>query len=263
MRYTATAAALAISASLAAGDVEFDWELGGPATKSSKSSTTSTKSGKSGDCTSCTAGTLTRANMLTSLVYSSWSVDGVINEESVEDYCKADPVEKEAFLQAVENTAGCLVDAQCFVKRFTEKVYIRANATITEGAFEATAINGLCKAEQKGVILPVGECNAVDVCDAINGGGGIPDGLLGDVASLLAVYRVKIDGVFTSPDNYGRSFTADELATKIQANMGDKKWLNGVFLKALKDGVAAREWVATSSGARFNGFFTSFYYRPS
>jgi len=29
----------------------------------------------------------------------------------------------------------------------------------------------------------------------------------------------------------------------MQANMGDKKWLNGVFLKALKDGVASGEFV--------------------
>ena len=236
MRYTAAAVTFAISTSLAAATAtgDWDWRGEGQAKKSSKSST---KSSKSGGCTSCSAGTLTRANILTNLVYSSLSVDGVINEESVVAYCKADPDEKEAFLQALENTAGCLVDAQCFIQRFTEKVYFDINATITEGAFEATAINDLCKAEQKGVILPVGECNALDACDAINGG------LLGSNPSDEFWYLGAIEAAIAELEVSGIErffFRAGDIALVMKRKLPSSDlWNQGLFLQALKKGIVS------------------------
>jgi histone H1/5 len=38
----------------------------------------------------------------------------------------------------------------------------------------------------------------------------------------------------------------------MQANMGDKKWQNGIFLKALKDGVTAGDFVKTKSSYKLS-----------
>lgn len=38
----------------------------------------------------------------------------------------------------------------------------------------------------------------------------------------------------------------------MQANMGDKKWLNGVFLKALKDGVDSGEFVKVKASYKLS-----------
>ncbi len=243
MRYTATAFALTISAisSVAAGwDIENGVVIGSGTGKAGKSgSSSSTKSSKSGDCTSCTAGTLTRANMLTNLVYSSWSVDRVISEESVVAYCNAETEEKDAFLQAVDNTAGCLVNAQsqCFIQRFTEKAYSGVNVTITEGAFETTAINDLCKAEQKGVILPEGECHALDACKAINGGG--DDGLLGGPYGDDEYYLVKTKeavGRLTVANPEQSSFYTQVIVNEMEL-YEPFDWTQGNFEKALRKGI--------------------------
>lgn len=154
MRFTATTVALAISSSLAAGNLE--------SLVSASASTLSTKSSKSGGCTSCTAGTLTRSNMVTSLFFNTWSVDGYINQDSVSDYCLAEADEKEAFVQAVGYSAGCLVDAQCLVN--TIFAYAKSGANFTEGEFGGRTINTLCIAEKYGVILPEGDCLALDPC---------------------------------------------------------------------------------------------------
>src|SRR6056300_609135 len=55
-------------------------------------------------------------------------------------------------------------------------------------------------------------------------------------------YKAGIIKAITELKNRtGSSYIA--IKKHMQANMGDKKWLNGVFLKALKDGVASGEFV--------------------
>jgi hypothetical protein len=168
MRFTVTAAfALAIATSLAAAreDIEqIEFDLGGPATKKS-STTTSTKSSKSDDCTSCTAGTLTRSNMVTSLFFNTWSIDGYINQDSVSDYCTAEADEKAAFVQAVGYSAGCLIEPQCLVNRIFGDVK-SSGANITEGVFGGLTINTFCYVEQNGsqIFFPEGDCVAPDPC---------------------------------------------------------------------------------------------------
>ena len=194
--------------------------------------------------------------MLTNLVYSSWSVDGVISEESVEDYCKADTEEKEAFLQAVDNTAGCLVDAQCFIQRYINKVYFDVNATITEGAFGATAINGLCKAEQKGVILPVGGCDDVlDACDAING-----DGLLGAPLVDDVWYEENIKPAFTRLLNANLEtsyFTADVIAREMKSSLpATSVWNQVAFMQTLRRGIITGDIFAITDASDLTQMYT-------
>jgi len=158
MRATTTAVALAIAASLAAGD------------DSGKSGKSGTKSSKSGDCTDCSADTLTRANLVTSLFVSNWAVDGVLDQESASQYCDADTDEKEAFLKAVENTAGCLINdqTQCLIDLYFDIIIeaTKNNFTITEGFFQAVVIDGLCTIEQEGFKFDCGDvpdpCNPDD-----------------------------------------------------------------------------------------------------
>ena len=38
----------------------------------------------------------------------------------------------------------------------------------------------------------------------------------------------------------------------MQAEMGDKKWLNGIFLKALKDGVAAGDFIKVKASYKLS-----------
>ncbi len=127
----------------------------------------------------------------------------------------------------MENTAGCLVGAQCFVKRFTEKAYFGVNVTINEGAFETTAINGLCKAgpEQK-----EGECHALDACKAINGGG--DDGLLGGPYSDYYLVKIKEAIGRLREANLGQSsFSAQVIVNEMEQYAF---WTQGNFEKALR-----------------------------
>ena len=134
MRATATAVALAIAATLAAGQ------------ESGKSGKSGTKSSKSGDCIDCSADTLTRANIFTSLFFSNWSVDGEINPASTQAWCDADTATKAAFLQALDNAAGCLVNS-CFVDFIFSTIVEDGN--IPDGEFQARILSLMCFIEYK------------------------------------------------------------------------------------------------------------------
>ena len=143
MRTITTAAAFAIATSLAAGQ------------ESGKSGKSGTKSSKSGDCTDCSADVLTRANMLTSLTYEMYAIDGVINQQSLCDFCLCGPP-RQPYLEAVDNTVGCLVDTNCLLEK-TFDAFIsppdgngNPDATIAEGEFLTASVNTLCEAEQSG-----------------------------------------------------------------------------------------------------------------
>ncbi len=147
---------LAAAASHAAGD-----DFGG-----------GTKSSKSGDCTSCSADTLTRVTTLTNVVFRNVANENnEITQASIAEFCSEGPDATAALVQAVGNSAGCLVDPQCAVQEIFGYVNSDANLTITEGEFQAGAIDILCNAEQNGVILPRGGCNYTDPCETIINGG--------------------------------------------------------------------------------------------
>ena len=151
MRTITTAAAFAIAASatsLAAGD---GWTAGQDSGKSGKSGT---KSSKGDGCTDCSADTLTRANTVTSLTYNTYGDDGVLNYDSLVDFC-CDEEGQQTYLQAIEFTSGCLAYTNCLVGRVFNKLSDPdSNATVTEGAFLTASVNTLCLAEQTGVKQP-------------------------------------------------------------------------------------------------------------
>ena len=146
MRTITTAAAFAIAASLAAGQPA-------PPQDSGKSGKSGTKSSKSGDCTDCSADVLTRANTVTSLTYDTYATDGVINQQSLFDFCCNDEG-REAYLQAIEFTSGCLAYTDCLIAKPFEALVPDPSATITEGGFLTASVNTLCKAEQTGEKQP-------------------------------------------------------------------------------------------------------------
>ncbi len=164
MRATATAVTLAIAASLVAGQ-----ESG----KSGKSGTS--KSSKSGDCTDCSTATLTRATTLTNLYVGNLANDdNVINTASIANFCSKGPEATAAFLQASDNTVGCLDDSGCLFYGFSRYVkYTEAN--FTEGFVQALLTSGQCFREQNDAPLRGG---CADPCETIINGGG---GLLGNV----------------------------------------------------------------------------------
>ncbi len=178
MRNTAAAVILAIAAS----NIDpiygqlFDEESG----KSGKSG--GTKSSKSDDCTYCSADTLTRATMVSNLFVSNLGDEnGDITQASIAEFCNEGPEATAAFLEAGDNAAGCLVHFECGFQNIVDIVYSGENNTITEGFVRTNDIDGLCDAEQNGVILPEGGCpDYIDPCETINNGGG--GGLLGGPA---------------------------------------------------------------------------------
>ncbi len=170
MHFSATATVFAVATSLADGS-----------TTSGKSN----KSSKNGGCTFCSSNTLIRSDMLTNIVFGNLADDNnEITRESIAEFCRTNTTQ--AFIQAVGNSAGCLVEPQCFAQGLIQSIYFDFddNATLTEGQFQAGAVNGLCYAEQNDVILLEDEegCSIIDPCDAINDNGG-DDGLLGDPPS--------------------------------------------------------------------------------
>jgi hypothetical protein len=149
--------------------------------------------------------------------------------------------EGQAFLQAVDNTAGCLVDAQCVIQRYINKVYFDVNATITEGAFETTAINGLCKAEQKGVILPVAGCyDVLDACDAINGDdgdGGLLGAPVGGKGWYTAAIVASIKRLNSANPGVGY-FSIKVIRDDLKVNLPDGfKYDQNVFSAGVKHGI--------------------------
>ena len=135
MRSITTAAAFAIAASLVAGQ-ESD----------GKSGKSGTKSSKSGECTSCSAETITRATMWTDLFVSNWAVDGEITQASTQAWCDADTATKAAFLQALDNAAGCLVNS-CHVDFILSTIVEDGN--IPDGEFQARILSLMCFIEYK------------------------------------------------------------------------------------------------------------------
>ena len=114
-----------------------------------------TKSGKSG-CTDCSADTLTRANTVTSLTYDTYGDNGVLNYQSLVDFC-CDEEGRTNYLQAIEFTSGCLAYTNCLVGEVFDKVSDpSSNETVTEGGFLTASVNTLCLAEQFGFKLPFG-----------------------------------------------------------------------------------------------------------
>ena len=97
-----------------------------------------------------------------------------INQASIEEFCNAGPNSNKtaAFLYAVENSAGSLVDAQCAVQAMFAHVYSGEAMTVTEGELQVGTINTLCYAEQSGDVME--GCDYTDPCAVINGGGGTP-----------------------------------------------------------------------------------------
>ena len=152
MRTITTAAAFAIAASLAAGqDDDFGWTAGQDSGKSGKSGT---KSSKGDGCTDCSADVLTRANTVTSLTYDTYGDDGVLNYQSLVDFC-CDEEDQEIYLQAIEFTSGCLAYTNCLIGDVFDKLSDPdSNATVTEGAFLTASVNTLCLAEQTGEKQP-------------------------------------------------------------------------------------------------------------
>jgi hypothetical protein len=111
-------------------------------------------------CTSCTADALTRANILTNLFVNSWSVDGEINQASVEQYCAADDATKAAFVKAVDNTEKTPVDGQCFVDSIFSTIVEFGN--ILDGEFQSLMIYLLCSAEEDGKVCVEVPCDIPD-----------------------------------------------------------------------------------------------------
>ena len=133
--------------------------------------------------------------METNLFFGNLGDDnGEITQASIADFCDEGPEATEAFLQAGNNAAGCLVHFECGFQNIVKFVYSGENITVTEGILQAVLTNELCYAEQNGVILPVGGCNYADPCETIvNGGGGGGDGLLGSGNSArLILFRRQI-----------------------------------------------------------------------
>ena len=156
MRATTTAVALAIAASLAAGD------------DSGKSGKSGSKSSKSGDCTDCSADTLTRANLVTSLFFSNWSVDGELNPASTQAWCDADGATQDAFIKAVDNTAGQIFKGQYLVDAFFSALVNPEVTDPNQGELQSNLIDVLCSIEQEGIT-----CDFVDEipdnpCDVLN-----------------------------------------------------------------------------------------------
>ena len=95
-----------------------------------------TKSSKSGDCTDCSADVLTRANTVTSLTYDTYGDDGVLNYQSVVDFC-CDEEGQQTYLQAIEFTSGCLAYTNCLIGDVFNKVSTDPNSNATVTASEA------------------------------------------------------------------------------------------------------------------------------
>lgn len=131
----------------------------------------STKSSKEDNGTYCSADTLTRADTVTNLVFANVDDENnEINQASIEYYCNAGPNRTAFFIQALGNSAGNLVDPQCAVQNMFGYLYYTDDVTVTEGEFQAFAINLLCYAERKGEVLPVAGCDYTNPCEVINGG---------------------------------------------------------------------------------------------
>jgi hypothetical protein len=117
------------------------------------------KSSKS-ECTYCSAETLTRAELRTELTTKMFAAeDGILNSAQILDAVE-DP-EFDAYLSTgtVENIAGCLIYADCFVHNLLLDAENNANSTITASKFLMVAINTLCEAERLGERLPEGGSN--------------------------------------------------------------------------------------------------------
>ncbi len=158
MRSITTAAAFAIAASLVAGQ---------GAGKSGKSGT---KSSKSGDCIAdCSTDSLTRANILTSLFFSNWAVDGEINQDSIVAYCAADDATKTEFARAVGNTVN-FFEGQLFVDlEFLDALFFGG---LSEGQALIGNVEGFCFAELLGLTEGCITRSDFELCDDC---GPIPD----------------------------------------------------------------------------------------
>ncbi|KAL7493635.1 hypothetical protein ACHAWT_004643 [Skeletonema menzelii] len=64
-----------------------------------------------------------------------------------------------------------------------------------------------------------------------------------------------IQAITELKDRTGSSSIAIKKRMQVQAEMGDKKWLNGMFLKALKDGVAAGDLVKVEDSFKLSADF--------
>eukprot|EP00984_Skeletonema_dohrnii_P022087 scaffold11205_cov221-Skeletonema_dohrnii-CCMP3373.AAC.3 len=64
-------------------------------------------------------------------------------------------------------------------------------------------------------------------------------------SATIHIQRGIIKAITELDERGGSSSTSIAIAIKkhMQAEMGDKKWLNGIFLKALKDGVASGDFI--------------------
>ena len=154
MHTITTAAAFAIAASLAAGS---------PYEDDSSSSGKSGKGSKAGDCTDCSADVLTRANTVTSLTYDTYGDNGVLNYQSLCDFC-FDEEGRQTYLQAIEFTSGCLAYTDCLIGDVFDKVSDpSSDGTVTEGGFLTASVNTLCKAEQTGEKQP-GNLDRRELC---------------------------------------------------------------------------------------------------
>ena len=151
----------------------------------------STKSSKDPDNVYCSTDTLTRSNVVTNLLLANVADDNnEINQASIEEFCNAGPNSNKtaAFLYAVENSAGSLVDAQCTVQAMFAHVYSGEAMTVTEGELQVGTINTLCYAEQSGDVME--DCDYRDPCAVINGDDGIP-------------WEVGFGNCSNNPDNCG------------------------------------------------------------
>ena len=97
---------------------------------------------------------------MTNLFVNSWSVDGEINQASVEQYCAADDATKAAFVKAVDNTEKTPVDGQCFVDSIFSTIVEFGN--ILDGEFQSLMIYLLCSAEEDGKVCVEVPCDIPD-----------------------------------------------------------------------------------------------------
>ena len=111
--------------------------------------------------------------MVTNLVFANVANENnEINQASIEEFCNANRTE--AFVQAVGNSAGSLVDPQCAVQAMFAHVYSDEAVTITKGELQTGTINTMCSAEQNSEqnseVISAELCNYTDPCAVINGG---------------------------------------------------------------------------------------------
>jgi hypothetical protein len=150
MKFTATATATALATFFGAAPITVTAQTntGKSGKGMSMGKSGKGKSSKSDSCTYCSAETLDRATLLTDLTFDLFAADGILNSTEIIEG-QSNP-NFDLYLETVENIAGCLIYAKCWVESLAATASTNSTLEFSKTQFLMRTINQLCEAERTG-----------------------------------------------------------------------------------------------------------------